>query len=445
MSKRKKSTGQVFSIIGILYAIWSFLYSFKYFDVSYLNFFVIFIPGLILLSISIAKYFAFIETGISNVFRKILNVISITLIIVLELTLFLILLYNIGNRFSKDDVSQKSEQKEKIINSGCFGYTLSGSIEEYNCSYENVFIPSQIDNVKITKIENGAFKNNMLKSVDIPETIEEIKNGAFETYELKTVIIRGNIKKIGEHVFNTLLPSSNVSIYTTENNLNEIEWDKVFNSSLFCKVDNNMINCNCSISGSNCFVEANLYNLNEKEITKNVPVKIIPYGNVKYGYSIDELLPSFDKITITGYENILNNIDSYDIKVKVDGLSENKKIKLEIPKIVGIKSYSNNLIDVDVKLDDTKEKIIDNVKVDVLNYKGNINDLLIEPSNISIILRGTHKNIDNIDISKIKVSIDLNDFDKKSLEESNIEVNIDTNDVKVMGSSTTTSIKVKLK
>ena len=56
---------------------------------------------------------------------------------------------------------------------------LSGSIEEYNCSYENVFIPSQIDNVKITKIENGAFKNNMLKSVDIPETVEEIKTNAY--------------------------------------------------------------------------------------------------------------------------------------------------------------------------------------------------------------------------------------------------------------------------
>ena len=40
--------------------------------------------------------------------------------------------------------------------------------------------------------------------------------------------------------------------------------------------------------------------------------------------------------------------------------------------MIGINSYSNNLIDVDVKLDDTKEKIIDNVKVDVYTAKPGI-------------------------------------------------------------------------
>lgn len=79
----------------------------------------------------------------------------------------------------------------------------TGVIQRYSRNGSNIFIPSVINDVKITKIGDNAFYNNPnLTSVTIPDGITEIGYGAFKNCpNLKNVVIPESVTNIGYGAF----------------------------------------------------------------------------------------------------------------------------------------------------------------------------------------------------------------------------------------------------
>lgn len=79
---------------------------------------------------------------------------------------------------------------------------MNGIIYSYKGSETDVTIPSEIDGVTITEIENEAFKNTNVKNVIIPSSVTTIGDRVFKDCgSLKSVVLPNSITSIGYSVF----------------------------------------------------------------------------------------------------------------------------------------------------------------------------------------------------------------------------------------------------
>lgn len=101
--------------------------------------------------------------------------------------------------------------------------------------------------------------------------------------------------------------------------------------------------------------------------SKELPIKLVPVGDVARGYAISSMTSSETKVTVYGDSETLNNLKSIPVNVDVSGLKEGKTYKLQLEKPVGVKSLSINNITVTVGIGNVSNKKIDGVKISVKN------------------------------------------------------------------------------
>ncbi len=118
----------------------------------------------------------------------------------------------------KVNVRQKDIDSSGLVTTfkDCFQMNEAGdTLVKYLCGKENttgyseildVTIPREIDGVMITKIGDNAFDNNMITSVNFPDTITEIGVSAFFNNRLTSIHIPNSVKIIQHNAFiNNLL------------------------------------------------------------------------------------------------------------------------------------------------------------------------------------------------------------------------------------------------
>lgn len=101
----------------------------------------------------------------------------------------------------------------------------SGNITGYNGTGKNIIIPGQIIFEKSTKpvniISGSAFKDQLLESVEIPDTVENIYNNAFSGNKLTKIKLPENLETLSSGAFeNNKLTSVD---FSKSNNLNRID------------------------------------------------------------------------------------------------------------------------------------------------------------------------------------------------------------------------------
>lgn len=84
--------------------------------------------------------------------------------------------------------------------------------------------------------------------------------------------------------------------------------------------------------------------------SKNVPIEVIPKGDVSFGYGIESMAPSVSNVTVYGDSKTLEGLTSIPVEINVSDLKEDKTFKAEIIKPVGVKSVSVNNLTVKVTL-----------------------------------------------------------------------------------------------
>ncbi|MBQ4633970.1 MAG: hypothetical protein IJB71_01325 [Bacilli bacterium] len=181
-----------------------------------------------------------------------------------------------------------------------------------------------------------------------------------------------------------------------------------------------------------------------KSPSKDVPIKIVPEGNLAFGYAIKSIETSDTKVTVWGTSEVLTDLKYIEVKVNVSDLKTNQQYKLEIPKPSGIKSMSTSTVTVNVTLDAMATRELDNVgliwkNLDESKYK--VQASSAEDTNVTVILKGVSSVIEQLDITDVTAYLDLSNYKEGEYE---VEVKAEGTDNRVEYEPKTTKVKVKI-
>lgn len=177
--------------------------------------------------------------------------------------------------------------------------------------------------------------------------------------------------------------------------------------------------------------------------SKELPIKVIPKGNVAFGKAISTIKTSETKAIVYGEASSLETLNYIPVEIDVTDLAKNTEYKLEIPKPVGVKSMSVNNVTVNISLDNVSDKDIDNVAIETKNlgseYK--VSAASSEDSFVQVNVKGVSSVIDQITADNITAYIDLQGYTEGEYD---VDVNVEGTDLRVEYVSKTKKVKVKI-
>ena len=176
---------------------------------------------------------------------------------------------------------------------------------------------------------------------------------------------------------------------------------------------------------------------------KEIPIKVIPKGEVSFGFAISSMNVSETKVTVYGDEETLATLTSLPIEIDVSDLKENKEYKVELPKPVGVNSLSVNNVTVNVSLGeisskDIQEVVISPINLDENKYKAQVNK---EDALVVVNVKGVQNVIDNLTASDITANVDLSGLSEGEHE---VSISVEGTDPRVTYTSKTKKVKITI-
>ena len=184
-------------------------------------------------------------------------------------------------------------------------------------------------------------------------------------------------------------------------------------------------------------------NLKISSPSKEVPIKIIPEGEVSFGKAISSISQSETKVTVYGDQETLKDITYIPVNVDVTDLKENKEYKLELNKPVGTRSLSVNNITVKITLDSVSNKDFKDIDIESRNLADGYSVQGVDENStkVNVTVKGVANVIKNINASDISAYIDLNGYTEGEYE---VPVNVEGIEVKASYVSKTKKVKIKI-
>jgi len=176
---------------------------------------------------------------------------------------------------------------------------------------------------------------------------------------------------------------------------------------------------------------------------KEVPIKVIPVGEVQFGKAISSISSSETKVTVYGNQSVIDKIEYLPIEVEVQKLSSNKEFNVSLIAPDGIRELSVKNTKINITLGDEVSKEIKDVMIETTNLDTNYRAAAIGASSIktNVIIKGTQEVLNSIDESKIKAIVDLSGYKEGDHE---VEITVTGDDVKATYSAKTTKIKIRI-
>lgn len=180
--------------------------------------------------------------------------------------------------------------------------------------------------------------------------------------------------------------------------------------------------------------------------SEEVPIKIVPKGELSFGLGISTIELSEQKVTAYGTTEALKELKEVGyipIEIDVAGLKENKEYRLEIPKPVGIKDLSTNNLTVKVTVGESSSVDFDNISIDTRNLSDDysVQGFSKDDTTVTVTVKGVKSVIKNLRASDISAYIDLNGYKAGTYD---VDVQVEGTDEKLQYISKTKQIKVKL-
>ena len=177
--------------------------------------------------------------------------------------------------------------------------------------------------------------------------------------------------------------------------------------------------------------------------SKELPIKVIPIGNVSFGKAISNIKMSETKAVVYGSSESLENLNFIPIEVDVTDLAVDTQYKLEIPKPVGVKSLSVNNITVDISLDNVSDRDINNVAIETRNLGSDLKASAVssEDSSVTVNIKGVSSVIDSVTADNISAYVDLTGYTEGEYE---VDVAVEGSDVRVQYVTKTKKVKIKI-
>lgn len=177
--------------------------------------------------------------------------------------------------------------------------------------------------------------------------------------------------------------------------------------------------------------------------SKEVPIKVIPKGDLAFGQSIKSITPSSTSLTVYGTEDAVNKINVIEVPIDVKGLENDKTYNITLGKPTGITELSVKTISVEVKLDKSTTKEFTNIPIETenLDSKYSVQALNKEDSSVTVVVKGSKDIVDAIKNENIKAYIDLKGLTSGEHE---VDVKVKGDDLKLSYTSKTKKVKVKI-
>ena len=177
--------------------------------------------------------------------------------------------------------------------------------------------------------------------------------------------------------------------------------------------------------------------------SKELPIKVIPNGDVAFGKAISNIKTSESKVTVYGSASSLEALNYIPVEVDVNNLSENTQYKLEISKPVGVKSMSINNITVDISLDGVSDRDINNVAIETRNLASDLKATAVSSTDsaVDVNIKGVSSVINSITADSINAYVDLSGYGEGEHE---VDVTVEGNDVRVQYVAKTKKVKIRI-
>jgi len=176
---------------------------------------------------------------------------------------------------------------------------------------------------------------------------------------------------------------------------------------------------------------------------KELPIKIIPSGEVANNYAISALNSSETKVIAYGDTETLSDLNYIPVTIDVNELKEYKNYKIELEKPVGVKSLSVNNITVTVSLSGVANKKLENISIEPRNLSDGYTaqGTSITATQVTVNLKGVESVIENITSEDVTAYVDLKGYTEGEHE---VEVKVEGKDNKVQYTSMTKKVKIKI-
>lgn len=183
--------------------------------------------------------------------------------------------------------------------------------------------------------------------------------------------------------------------------------------------------------------------VNMSSPSKEVPIKVIPEGNVTFGKAISSISQSSTKVTIYGDQEKLKDISSIPVTVDVSDLKDNKEYKLELQKPVGVRSLSLNNITIKITLGNETNKDFNNINIESRNLAEgySVQGVNEASTKVTVNVKGVDSVIKSISASDISAFIDLSGYTEGEYE---VPVNVEGSDLRASYASKTQKVKIKI-
>ena len=184
-------------------------------------------------------------------------------------------------------------------------------------------------------------------------------------------------------------------------------------------------------------------NITIESPSKEVPIKVIPNGELEFGKAIDSITTSKTKVTIYGDKNVLDTIEYVPVEVDISNLNENKAYDVIVSKPSGIKEISDTNIKVTINIANEISKEIGDVSIETINLASNYKAVAVgeNSSKTTVVVKGTKNVVESIDSSMIKAQVDLSGYTEGEYE---VEIKVAGEDNKASYTSKTTKIKIRI-
>ena len=175
--------------------------------------------------------------------------------------------------------------------------------------------------------------------------------------------------------------------------------------------------------------------------SKEVPIRVLPKGNVAFGKAITSIESNINKVTLYGDQETLNSLNYLTVEIDVSDLSDNKEYKVDLTKPVGITYMSESSMNISVILGAVSERDITGIVKRKKNLKEgySVNPLSKDDAIVTVNLKGVSNVINKINAEDIVAYIDLEGLTEGTHE---VEVKVEKVDPRVRYTSKTKKVTV---
>ena len=177
--------------------------------------------------------------------------------------------------------------------------------------------------------------------------------------------------------------------------------------------------------------------------SKEVPIKVIPSGEVAFGKAINSIESSETKVTVYGNSDVLDSLNYIPVEIDVNGLKQNGEYKVQLENPVGVKSMSISNVVISVTLDDVSDKDINDVSIEYRNLGSEytVQGLSASDVMVTVNIKGVSSVINGIGANDIVAYLDLSGYTEGEYD---VDVQVEGSDVKVQYQSKTKKVKIRI-